>query len=107
MHSMTIINNEAAGLRQRDLLLDHCVTELSNLVSNMPLWKCKLADKNNFDNETLKAALYLFTEIGSYHIKNMLQEMTTKKRKLVHIGRYFSALMLVLDYLMICPSSCH
>jgi len=102
--SMSIINQQGAGLEQWDLLIDHCVTRISELESKRPLWKRYMADKTNLDSRKLKAALDGFAEVGLRWTKNRLEETPTKKRKLVLVGMYFITPMLILLFLMMCSS---
>jgi len=102
--SMIIINKQGAGPEQWDLLIDHCITRISELESKRPLWKQYMADKTNLDGQKLKAALDEFAEVGLHQRMNRLEETPTKKRKLVHIGMYFIAPMLLLLFLMMCRS---
>ena len=102
--SMSIINKQGAGPEQWDLLIDCCITQISELESKRPLWKQYMADKTNFDGQKLKAALDEFVEVDLRRRKNRLEETLTKNRKLVHVGIYFIAPMLLLLFLMICRS---
>jgi hypothetical protein len=102
--SMSIINKQGAGPEQWDLLIDRCVTRISELESKRPLWKRYMADKTNLDGQKLMAALDEFAEVGLRRRKNRLEETPTKKRKLVHVGMYFIAPMLLLLFLMMCRS---
>ena len=102
--SMSIINKQGAGPKQWDLLLDHCVTGLSDLESKSPLWKQYMGDKINLDGQKLKAALDEFTEVSLHKRKIRLEETPTKKWKPMHGGMYFSAPMLVLLFLRMCRS---
>jgi len=102
--SMSIINKQGASPEQWDLLIDRCVTRISELESKRPLWKRYMADKTNLDGQKLKAALDEFAEVGLRRRKNRLEETPTKKRKLVHVGMYFIAPMLLLLFLMMCRS---
>jgi len=43
-------------------------------------------------------------EVGNCQMKNRLEETPTKKKKLLHVGVYFIALMLDFLSLMICRS---
>jgi len=63
-----------------------------------------MADKTNLDGQKLKAALDEFVEVDLRRRKNRLEETLTKNRKLVHVGIYFIAPMLLLLFLMICRS---
>jgi hypothetical protein len=63
-----------------------------------------MADKTNLDGQKFKAALDEFAEVGLRHSNNRLKETLTKKRKLMHVGVYFIALMLLLPFLMMCRS---
>jgi len=100
--SMSIVNKQGAGPEQWDHLIDHCVTPISDLESKRPLWKRYMADKTNLDGQKLKAALDEFAEVGLCWRKNTLEKTLTKKSKLVHVGMYFIALMLLLLFLMMC-----
>jgi len=101
---MSIINKKGAGTEQWDLLIDRCVTRISELESKRPLWKRYMADKTNLDGQKLKAALDEFAEFGHRRRKNRIEETPTKKRKLVHVGTYSIAPMLLLLFLMMCRS---
>jgi VanZ family protein len=103
-HFMSIINKQGAGPEECNLLIDHCVTRISELESKRPLWKRYMADKNNLNGQKLKAALDEFEEVGLPQRKNRLQETPAKTRKLLHIGMYFIAPMLLLLLLMMCRS---
>jgi hypothetical protein len=61
-----------------------------------------MADKTNLNGQKLKAALDEFAEVGLRRSNNRLKETLTKKRKLMHVGMYFIALMLLLPFLMMC-----
>jgi len=102
--SMSIIIKQGAGPEQWDLLIDCCVTRISELESERPLWKWYMADKTNLDGQKVKGALDEFAEVGLRRRKNTLEETPTKKRKLVHVGMYFIAPMLLLLFLMMCRS---
>jgi len=102
--SMNIINKQGAGPEQWDLLIDRCVTQITEPESKRPLWKQYMADKTNLDGQKLKAGLDEFTEVGLRRRKNRLEETPTKKRKLVHVGMYFIAPMLLLLFRMMCRS---
>jgi len=54
-----------------------------------------MADKTNLDGQKQRAALDEFVENGLLRRKNWLDETPTKKRKLVHVGMYFIAPMLL------------
>jgi hypothetical protein len=101
---MSIINKQGAGPEQWDLLIDHCVTRISELESKRPRWEWYMADKTNLDVQKLKAALDEFVQVGLRQRKNRLEETPNKKIKLVHVGMYFIALMLFLLFLMMCSS---
>ena len=75
--SMSIINKQGAGPKQRDLLIDHCVTRINDLPSNRPLWKWYLANKTNLDGQKLKAALDEFAEVGLRWRTNRLEDAPT------------------------------
>jgi len=81
--SMSIINKQGAGPEQWDLLIDRCVTRISELESKMPLWKRYMADKTNLNGQKLKAALDEFAEVGLRRRKNSVtaQEGTKVLRK--------------------------
>jgi hypothetical protein len=101
---MSIINKQGAGPEQWDLLIDHCVTRISELESKRPRWERYMADKTNLDVQKLKAALDEFVQVGLRQRKNRLKETPNKKIKLVHVGMYFIALLLFLLFLMMCSS---
>jgi len=63
-----------------------------------------MADKTNLDGQKPKAAV---DEIGEDALRgqtNRLEETPTKKRTLVHLGMYITALMLLFILLMMCRS---
>ena len=62
--SMSIINKQGAGPEQWDLLIDRCVTRISDLASKRPLWKWNIADKTNLDVQKLKEALEELADVG-------------------------------------------
>jgi len=102
--SMGIINNQGASHKQRDLLNNHCITEISDLESKRPLWKWYMADKTNLNGHKLKTALAEFAEVSLHQRKFRLEETQTKKGKLIQVGMYFIAPMLLLLFLMMCRS---
>jgi hypothetical protein len=63
-----------------------------------------MVDKNNLDGQKLQAALDEFADIGLGQNKSRLEETTTMKRNVLHVGRYFNAPMLPLIFLMKCRS---
>jgi hypothetical protein len=63
-----------------------------------------MAEKTNLDGQKLKAALDEFTEDGLRPRKNRFEATPTKKRKLMHVGMYFIAPMLLLLFLLMCRS---
>ena len=97
---MSIINKQGAGPEQWDLLIDCCITRISDPQSNKPLSKRYMADETNLNGQKLEAALDEFTEVGFRRRKNRLKETLTKKWKLMHVGIHFIALMLLLVFLM-------
>jgi len=97
--SMSIINKQGAGPEQWDLLIDRCLNGITKLQSKRPLWERYMTDKTNLDGQKLKEAQDEFTEVGLCRRKNRLEETPTKKRKLVHLGIYFIAPMLLLLFL--------
>jgi hypothetical protein len=102
--SIGIINKEGAGLEQWDLLIDCCVTGLSEQESKRLLWKWYRAIKTNLDGHTLEAARHEFADVDLRRRKNQLEETPTKKRKLVYIGIHFIAGMIHFLFLKICRS---
>ena len=102
--SRSIINKQGAGTEEWDLLIDRCLTLISELESKRPLWKRYMADRTNLNVQKLKAALDEFMEVGLRRRKNGLEQTPTKNRKLLHVGMYFIALMLLLLFLMMCKS---
>jgi len=101
-HSMSIINKQGSSPEQWDLLIDRRVTRISELESKRPLWKRYIADRTNLNGQKVNAALDEFAEVGLRRRKNRLEETPTKKRKLMHVGMYFIAPMLLLLFLMMC-----
>jgi len=100
--SLSIINKQGAGPEHGDLLIDHCVTPISDLASNRPLWKWYIADKTSLNGQKLKATLEQFTKGGLGWRKNGLNITTTKIWKLVHISMYFIAPKLHSVFPMMC-----
>jgi len=72
--SMSIINKQGASPEQWDILIDRCVTRISDLVSKRPLWNRYMADKTNIDGVIVKAALDELPEVGLRQRKIMLKE---------------------------------
>jgi len=102
--SMSIINKKGAGPKQCDVLIDCCITRISDLASERPLWTWYMADKTTLDGQKLKAVLDEFVEVGIRQRTNRLNETPTRKRRLVHVGMNFIAPMLLLLILMMCRS---
>jgi len=98
--SMSIINKQGARPGKWDLLIDRCVTRISDLECKRLLWKWYMANKTNLDGQKLKVALDEFTEVGLRGRENRLKETPTRMRKLIHVGKYFIAPMLHLLFLM-------
>jgi len=92
--SMCIINTQGTGPEQWDLLIDCCVTRISNLAFNRPLWTWYMADKRILDGQKLEAALDEFAEAGLCSSKTRIDESRTKEKKFVNGGMYFIAPML-------------
>jgi len=63
-----------------------------------------MADKTNLEGQKLRAALDNFGEVDLPGRKNTFEETLTKMRKLVQVGMYFIAPMLLLLFLMMCRS---
>jgi len=93
--AMSIINEQGASPKQWNLLIDRCVTGISDLESNRPLWKRYMVEKTNLDGQKIKAVLDQFAESSLRQRKNRLEETPTKKRKLEHVGMYFIAQVLL------------
>jgi hypothetical protein len=102
--SMSIIKKQGASPKQWNLLIDSCITPISDLESNRPLCKQYMADNTNLDGQKLQAALDGFVEVGHHRRKNSLKDTRTKKPNLVYVGMYFIALLLHLLFLMFCRS---
>jgi len=100
--SMSIISKQGAGPEQWDLLIDRCIAQISDLQSKRPHWKWYMADMTNLDGQKLKAALDEFAEVGLHPRKNNVAETLTKKRKLMQVGMYLIAPMLLLFFVMMC-----
>jgi len=93
--SMSIINDQGAGPEQWDLLIDHCLTQISDLESKRPLWKRYMADKTNLNGQNLKAVQDEFAQVGLRRRKNRLEATPARKKNLLHLGMYFIAPMLL------------
>jgi hypothetical protein len=63
-----------------------------------------MADKTNLDGQKLDAALDDFMDVRLHRRKNRIDVTPTKKKRLVHVGMYFIALILVFFFLMMCRS---
>jgi len=100
--SMSIINRQGASREEWDLLIDRCVTPITELESKRLLWKRYMADKTNLDGQKLKAALDASAEVGLRRRKNRGEVTPSKKRKLTNVGMYFIAPMLLSQFLMMC-----
>jgi len=74
---MSMVNKQGAGPDQWDLLIDCCVTRISDLESKRPLWKWYMADKTNLDGRKPKEAQDKFTDVGLRRRKNRLEETLT------------------------------
>ena len=98
--SMSSINKQGAGPEQWDLLIDHCVTQISDLASQWPHWKWYMVAKTILDHQKINTALDEFADVGLHCRKNTLKETLTKKRNLAHCGMYFISPMLHLFFLM-------
>ena len=102
--SMSIINIQGTGPDHVNLLLDCCVTRISDLESKWLHWKGYIADHTNLDGQKLKAPRDESAEVCLRQRKNVVNKTPTKKRKLMHIGMYFVAPMLLLLFLIMCRS---
>jgi hypothetical protein len=102
--SISRFNKQHAGHKQRDLLIDLCITQFRGVKSKRLLRKRYMADKTNLDGQKLKAALDEFVEVGLHRRKNRLEQTPRKNRQLVHVGMYCIALMRLLLFLMMCRS---
>jgi len=60
--SMSIIDKQCASPDQWDLLIDRCVTRISELESKRLMWKWHMAHKTNLIRHKLRAAHDEFTE---------------------------------------------
>jgi len=63
-----------------------------------------MADKTDLDGQKLKAAMDEFAEVGLRQRKNRVEDTLTTKTKLVHVGMYFIAPMLIVLFLIMCRS---
>jgi hypothetical protein len=93
--SISIVNKHGAGPEEWDLLIDRCVTPISNPESIRLLRKQFMAPKTNRDIQKLLAALDKFADVYLCQRKQRLEETPTTKSRLVNIGIYFIALMLL------------
>jgi len=100
--SVSIINKQGASTEQWDLLIDSCVTRISDLASKRPLWECYMSDNPNLHGQKLYATLDEVTEVGICRRKNRLEETPTNKSKLVQLGVHSFPPMLLLLLVMIC-----
>jgi len=71
---MSISNQLGAAPGEWDLLINLCVTGISDLVFNMLLWKWSMADMTIHDIQKLNAALDEFTEVGLPQRKNTIKQ---------------------------------
>jgi hypothetical protein len=81
--AMSIINKQGGSSMQRDLKMDHCVTPISNLEPEMPLWKCYIAGRTNLDRSKPKPAPDKYLEVDLCRGKHRFEQTMTKKRNLV------------------------
>jgi len=100
--SISIINKQGTGPEQCNLLFNHCVTRLNGLASKRPLGQWFMPGMTNLDGEKLMEALGKFWEVGLRQIKSVVEETSTLKRKLVHVGVYFTTPMLLLRFPIMC-----
>jgi len=100
--SMSISNKEGTCPKQWDILINSCVTSISDLASKKPFWKRSMADKTILDGEKLVAALDEFAEVCLCQWKSRIIDILTKNTKFVYIGMYFITPMLLLLFLMMC-----
>jgi len=98
--SMSIINKQGGGTEQWDLLIDRCVTRISELESKRPLWIRYMPDTTNINGQKPKASRDEVAEVALRRRKIRLKETPTRKRTLLHVGMYFIAPMLLLLFLM-------
>jgi len=68
--SMGISNRQGAGPKQWELLIDRCITRISDLASKWLLWKCYMAEKTIINCRKLKAAHDKFVEVGLHQREN-------------------------------------
>jgi len=93
---MSNINKQCTGPEQWDLIIDRCVTRISDLAFKSLPWTQFMADKTYLDGQNLMAALDKFAEAGLRRRKNRLADTPANKRNLIHIVMHFIAPMLLL-----------
>jgi len=93
---MSNINKQCTGPEQWDLIIDCCVTRISDLAFKSLPWTQFMADKTYLDGQNLMAALDKFAEAGLRRRKNRLADTSANKRNLIHIVMHFIAPMLLL-----------
>jgi len=76
MSSRTKLGTEP---KQWDLLMNLCITGMSDLASKRPHWKCYMADNTIHDGQKLKAVLAIFAAFGLYRRKNRIDNTFSEK----------------------------
>ena len=100
--SISIINKQGTSPKRWDLLINRCISRISDLASKWPLSKWYMVDKTNLDAQKVKEALDELMEVGLRERKNWLENTSTEKRKHVHGVWYIIAMMLPLICLIMC-----
>jgi len=83
---MRITNKLGIGPEKWDLIIDHCVTQISDMASQRPLWIWFMPDKTICNGQKLKVPLDKFTEVEYPQTKDRIDATPTKQKKFVHNG---------------------
>jgi len=103
--SVTFINKQGPGPEQWDLVINRCITRISDLGTILPLCKWYITAKTDLNGQKLKPALDEFTAVGFCWRKIRLYKTPTGMRNLVQIGMYYIAPMLPWILPMLCRFS--
>ena len=102
VQSMSIRNKQGTDPDKWDLLIDYCLTGISDQASKTQFSKWCMADQTNLDGQKLEVTLNEFAEIGLYQSEIRINETSSNQRKFVHVRMYFFAPVLLLLLLKVC-----
>jgi hypothetical protein len=107
VQSMSISTIQHTVQEQRDLLLERCITLMSDLISKRLLWKWYMADKTHLNHQKLKAACDKINEVGIHRETNSIDKTSSTMWKFTHVGMTFIALKLRLLFFTMCKFRKH